>query len=343
MNDQVPNGAPLNFQEEGEVQKAKQPLYSAVAQGATVPRAKPVDAAPNKPVSAMAAAGPKGYMLCCTNQTEAECLSRMLFGAPEGQWPLMKKNIGVGSAVFLYNKDKKVVMGPYVAVSDPGWKLEKDAWSTVGKGRGFPAQVRVQAQGTVRRVMVRKCEALKGGPMTAAQVNEYQGAMGGWAMPKPKEVSAAQDTVVSAVQEEERQGAQQRQGAADQTQAKGNRTVRGLVMPKPREVGAAQNTGAGGARAGQQGGYMFHCTRQTEAECLERMLFGAPEKDMQMTKQQVKVGLAVFLYSTETRIVMGPFVAMEEPGKWLEKDAWNTSTRKFAAQVRVQAHGVVKQ
>ena len=158
-----------------------------------------LDAAQNKPASATAAAQPGGYMLCCTNQTEAECIRRMLFGAPKEHWQRMQKHIEVGSAVGLHNKDTQVVMGPYVAVSDPGWKLEKGARSTVGNGGGFPAQVRVQAQGTVRRLVVRKREALKGGPMTAAQVNEYQGAVGGWAMPKPKEVSAAQNTVVSAV------------------------------------------------------------------------------------------------------------------------------------------------
>ena len=114
-----------------------------------------LDAAQSKPASATAAAQPGGYMLCCTNQTEANCTRRMLFGAPKEQWQRMQTHIEVGSAVGLHNKDTQVVMGPYVAVSDPGWKLEKDAWSTVGKGRGFPAQVRVQAHGTVRRLVVR--------------------------------------------------------------------------------------------------------------------------------------------------------------------------------------------
>ena len=60
LSDQAPKGAHLNFQGEGEAQKAKQSSYAAVAQGATVPGAKPVDAVPNKPVSAAAAARPGG-------------------------------------------------------------------------------------------------------------------------------------------------------------------------------------------------------------------------------------------------------------------------------------------
>ena len=87
---------------------------------------------------------------------------------------------------------------------------------------------------------------------------------------------------------------------------------------------------------------MLHCTRRTEAECLERMLFGAPEKDMQRMKEQIKLGSTVFLYNTSTRAVMWPYTATSEPGLWLEKDAWKPSDRKFAAQVRVQAQGTVR-
>ena len=66
-------------------------------------------------------------MFYCTDQTETECLKRMLFGAPKTRRQEIKEHIKVGSTVFLYNKDAKVVMGPYSATSDPGWKLEKDA------------------------------------------------------------------------------------------------------------------------------------------------------------------------------------------------------------------------
>ena len=237
--------------------------------------------------------------------------------------------------------------------------MEKDAWSTVGKCRGFPAQVRVQAQGTVRRLVVRGRDALTVGPMTAAQVKEHQGAQRqqgavdtapaawnktaeGRVMPKPREISAAQDTVVSAAQAQEPQGARQQQGAVNNAPAGRNKTVEGVVMPQPREVSAAQDTVVSGKGAEGQGGYMFNCTRQTEAECLERMLFGAPEKDMLKMKGQIKVGSAVFLYNTDTGAVMGPFAAAEEPSRWVEKDAWNTSSKKFAAQVRVQAQGTLK-
>ena len=75
-------------------------------------------------------------MFECTDQTEEECLERMLFGAPQARMAEMKKHIKVGTTVVLYNKQEKLVMGPYSATSEPGWRLEKDAWSSIGKGRG---------------------------------------------------------------------------------------------------------------------------------------------------------------------------------------------------------------
>ena len=141
---------------------------------------------------------------------------------------------------------------------------------------------------------------------------------------------------------EEQRVTQRQQGTVEKAPAVWNKRAKGMVMPKPREVGAAQATQGVGTGAKGQGGYLFHCTRQTGAECLERMLFGAPGKDMQGMKEQIKVGSTVFLYNTSTRAVMGPYTATSEPGLWLEKDAWKASDRKFAAQVRVQAHGTVR-
>ena len=115
----------------------------------------------------------------CTDQTEVECLERMLFGAPRTRLPEMKQHITVGTTVFLYNKHTKVIMGPYTATSEPGLNVEKDAWSRAGKGElkgsRFPAQVRVQAQGAVKRLTVRNRDSIKAGPMTAAEVEERQG------------------------------------------------------------------------------------------------------------------------------------------------------------------------
>ena len=82
---QVPKGAPLNLQGSGEVQKARQQSYAeTVVKGTAMPKPRTVTAAQNRPVGATVATGQGGYMFHCTRQTEAECLERMLFGAPRG-------------------------------------------------------------------------------------------------------------------------------------------------------------------------------------------------------------------------------------------------------------------
>ena len=65
------------------------------------------------------------------------------------------------------------------------------------------------------------------------------------------------------------------------------------------------------------GGCMFHCTEQTEAECLEKMLFGAPAGAITVMKRQIKVGSTVFLHNTGTKVVMGPYTAVSEPAAGL--------------------------
>ena len=85
MRDQVPRGAPLNLQGRGEVQRAKQPTCAgAGATDVVIPKPRAVAATQGGfgPVSVTAAEGQGGYMFHCTKQTEAECLERMLLGAP---------------------------------------------------------------------------------------------------------------------------------------------------------------------------------------------------------------------------------------------------------------------
>ena len=171
LSDQVPKGAPLNLQGSGEVQKAKQPSYAeAVAKGMVMPKPRAVAPAQGRPVSVTVAKHQGGYMFHCTKQTEAECLERMLFGAPARDMQGMKEQITVGSTVFLYNTGTRAAMGPYTATSEPGLGLEEDAWKA--SGRNFPAQVRVQAQGTAKRQTVVKWVAVKSGAMTQHEVGK---------------------------------------------------------------------------------------------------------------------------------------------------------------------------
>ena len=80
----------------------------------------------------------------------------------------------------------------------------------------------------------------------------------------------------------------------------------GAEEPKQNGSQAEHREQAGGQ------GYIFHCTTATEAECLERALFGAPKKQLQQNLMQdsIQEGSNPFLYSTGTQKGMRPFKAL---------------------------------
>ena len=97
---------------------------------------------------------------------------------------------------------------------------------------------------------------------------------------------------------EAREGSKQAQktvGHADKTVPKRKQTTVAqgeFPMPKPKQVGQGtpQSGGEEPKKKGSQAkhqvqtggqGYIFHCTKATDAECLERALFGAPKKQLQ--------------------------------------------------------------
>ena len=155
-------------------------------------------------------------------------------------------------------------------------------------------------------------------------------------------------------EEKAKAGLKQRQttgGHADKTvpQRKQTTAAQGeFQMPKPKQGG--QGTPQSGAeepkkegsqakhqeQAGGQG-YIFHCTKATEAECSERALFGAPKKQLQQMQGSIQEGSKLFLYNTGTQRVLGPFTALSWPRLDIQQGAWAKTGRKggFPAQVEV--------
>ncbi len=72
------------------------------------------------------------YVFHCDKKTQHECLTRKIFGLTQSPGP-----IDIGSQCFLFNRDKKVISGPFIAVRS-GLNLDKNIW----KGK-YPYQVRV--------------------------------------------------------------------------------------------------------------------------------------------------------------------------------------------------------
>jgi hypothetical protein len=77
------------------------------------------------------------WKFICTNETEAECFQRALFGDTMKFWDEIK-DVKKGDILFLYNVQTDVLFGPFTAESDGKRDIEPDAW-----GGRFPAQVRV--------------------------------------------------------------------------------------------------------------------------------------------------------------------------------------------------------
>ena len=80
----------------------------------------------------------RGFLLACGESTEAECLTRMLFGTDRTYGPVVIR-IRKGDLLFLNNIETDSLHGVFRAVTDGGFNIESKAW----KGR-YPYQVRVE-------------------------------------------------------------------------------------------------------------------------------------------------------------------------------------------------------
>lgn len=78
----------------------------------------------------------RGYIFVCTQNTEAECFERLLFGSSKAYGsPVLK--IRKGDVLFLHNLDTNTLSGVFRAASKGKLNIEPDAWS--GK---YPYQVK---------------------------------------------------------------------------------------------------------------------------------------------------------------------------------------------------------
>ena len=80
---------------------------------------------------------------------------------------------------------------------------------------------------------------------------------------------------------------------------------------------------------------MFLCDRETEAECIDRRLFGTkPTATQEAMVSGLRPSTRLFLFNTRTRVMLGPFRPVGQAGMHLQPQAWNG---QFALQVQVGA------
>ena len=85
----------------------------------------------------------RGFIFACTDDTEEECLTRMLFGTDRVYGPVVIR-VRRGDLLFLNNMDSDRIYGVFKAVSDGGFKIQPEAW-----GGKYPYQVEVEILGDI--------------------------------------------------------------------------------------------------------------------------------------------------------------------------------------------------
>lgn len=69
-----------------------------------------------------------GYVLFCNKTSEQQCLSRKLYTCADQKTKPTDK-IKPGTILFLYNIEKKSLIGPFTALSEGGEELDSGAWA----------------------------------------------------------------------------------------------------------------------------------------------------------------------------------------------------------------------
>ncbi|MEM4308905.1 MAG: DNA methyltransferase [Thermoplasmata archaeon] len=85
----------------------------------------------------------RGFLFFCTNKSEEECFSRMLFGTEKQYGPVVIR-IRKDDLLFLVNIDTDSLYGVFKAASDGGFKLLPEAW-----GGKYPYHVKIEQVGKI--------------------------------------------------------------------------------------------------------------------------------------------------------------------------------------------------
>ena len=90
-----------------------------------------------------------GAIFLTNTANEAECLQRGLFGLPSNQKPLLKRIEAAHerTLLFLFNFQRRVMLGAFVAAGPAGFPLQRSAWAPRGGETPFPSQIPVAWHG----------------------------------------------------------------------------------------------------------------------------------------------------------------------------------------------------
>jgi len=145
----------------------------------------------------------RGFVFACTKETEAECLSRLLFGTDRVYGPIVIR-IRKGDLIFLNNIDTNVLYGVFKAASDGGFNIQPEAF-----GGHYPYQVKVRILGQLVKIngadeILKKFELKRNTPLLGRKLLEFLDLF----IPQPtllhSENSVDSETVKLIMQEKEK-------------------------------------------------------------------------------------------------------------------------------------------
>lgn len=100
------------------------------------------------------------------------------------------------------------------------------------------------------------------------------------------------------------------------------------------EVGVAES-GAEGENPNYAAGYVFLCRTATQLECMEKLLFGARDKDFPRMHATIGEKTQIFLINVNNGTMIGTYLPSGAPEMGIEAGAFG-QTGGFDAQLRVQ-------
>lgn len=249
-----------------------------------------------------------GYVFSCTDATQRECQEKKLFGSPERDLSVMSACIQPGTELLLFNFESCRLLGPFVAASAPGRRLEPSAF-----GGKFSAHVRAELRPEAPLLEAALEGRVQGGPKNAAELEKLKQSLVERGKAVNEDLRLAWSTELVQPKEEE---VEDTDSMFCWDFAKGH-------CPRGKKCRYLH-------LEGEAAGYVFLCNSRTMADCGTFRLLGSPAKELRQMQHCIKPDTQLFLLNFETLKLIGPFVGISTPELDIAHEAFGG---KFSAQI----------
>ncbi|KAJ6795062.1 uncharacterized protein M6B38_229265 [Iris pallida] len=254
-----------------------------------------------------------GFIFMCHGYTKQDCFQYQVFGLPIKKLELVER-IKVGTTLFLFDCDTKLLYGVYKATSNGGANLVPQAF----RGK-FLAQVKFQIdrdclplpESVFKHVILENYSKNKFTPgLNVAQVERLLSMF-------HASVPDHNHQLIPASSNKEQQGS---------LLPNHNKEQPGSLIPN-------HNHNLAPASSDKEiSGFIFMCQGHTKQDCFQYQVFGLPIKKLELV-ERIKVGTTLFLFDCDMKLLYGVYKATSNGGANLVPQAFRG---KFLAQVKFQ-------